>query len=125
MTTLRATAGRAIFVEATLTREGVAIDTTAQGFDAWFTLKVTKADPDSDAVFAANVTDQTITVNEPSSNDKNKITVEIPSTATAAFTESVDLFWDVVADDPASNRGPETVDWGVLKLTAPVTRVPE
>lgn len=121
--TLRAYAGRAIFVEATVTRDDVAVDTTAVGFDAWFTLKESKEDTDAEAVFTATV-GSGITVNEPSSNDKNKLTVEIDSTATDGYTESVDLYWDLVVDDPVSNRGAETVDVGILKLTAPVTRAP-
>ena len=122
MSELRAVAGRKVYVEATLVRDGVAVDTTAASFKAWFTLKETKEDADADAVFAAEI-GSGILFNEPSSVAKNKLTVTVTAAATAEYVSATDLVWDLVIDDPASGRGPETIDQGVLKLAAPVTRV--
>lgn len=123
MSELRAVAGRAIFIESTLVRNAVAVDTSAVGFKAWFTLKQSKEDTDAEAV-AAKTETAGITLNSPTSVGKNKVTIELDAVDTDQFTESTDLYWALDVDDPASQRGPETIDSGILKLTSAVIRVP-
>lgn len=122
MSELRAVGGRPIYIEATLVRGAAPVDTRAGGFKAWFTIKESKQDTDADAVFAADETDG-ILVDTPSVTDHNKLTIEIGDFVTSAYDESADLYWELVVDDPASARGPETIDDGILKLKAPVLRV--
>lgn len=122
MSELRAVAGRPIYIEATLARNSVPVDTSTPGFKAWFTVKESKEDDDSEAIVALTQ-GAGITLDYPASAPNNLLTVTIGLDDTLAFIESSDLYWDLVIDDPASARGPETIDQGVLKLTAPVTRV--
>jgi len=119
---LRAVAARPIYIEAVLARDGVAVDTTAASFKVWFTLKLSKDDLDADAV-AAKTEAAGIAVNTPVTVSKNVVTVTLAAADTDEFVESSNLYWDLVVNDPASGRGAETIDSGVLKLTAPVTRV--
>jgi len=122
MSELRAVAARPIYVEAVLAREGVPVDTSVALFKAWFTLKLSKDDLDSAAV-AAKTEAAGIAVNTPSTGSKNVVTVTLDAADTDEFVESTDLYWDLVVNDPTSGRGAETIDSGVFKLTAPVTRV--
>jgi hypothetical protein len=124
MTELRADAGRLFLVEATLTRAGVPIDTTQPSFQAWFTVKASREDADGDALIAKETGGGGIAVNTPSHASKHKLTVTVDAADTDSVTEPLDYYWELTIDDPASNRGPETIDRGVLKLAAPVLRTP-
>lgn len=122
MSELRAIAGRPIYIEATLVRDATPVDTTAGGFKAWFTLKESREDLDADAVSAKTEADG-IAVNTPADADLNIVTVTLPAAETADYVEAQDLYWELVIDDPASARGVETIDYGILKLGAPLLRV--